>query len=123
MRNEQWAARPAKPPSSIFGNYAERVSAGALPLGIPQEAQKLPEPDHAQSTEPLQTAIDTAIARSFIYRFLAQAYEDPTEEGWAELTKANCLHSVESAVRALAGTAPALAEAVAQLCAQLKAEL
>src|SRR5439155_22787274 len=34
----------------------------------------------------LQGAIDLAVARTFIYRFLAKAFEDPTAQSWAALT-------------------------------------
>jgi len=80
-------------------------------------------PEVASDYSSLQTAIDQAVARSFLYRFLAQAYQDPTEEGWSELTSAGCQHDLESAGRALARTTPSLAESVALLRLQLKTEL
>jgi putative dimethyl sulfoxide reductase chaperone len=77
----------------------------------------------APLAQPLQTAIDAAMARSFLYRFLAQAYEDPTEQGWAGMTASSCQNLLESAVRTLAATDPSLAGAVATLRFQLKPEL
>ena len=59
---------------------------------------------------PLQSSIDSALARSVVYRFLAQAYEDPTEEGWVRLVALDCPQMLEPAVRTLAATAPALTE-------------
>src|SRR5262249_47171798 len=72
---------------------------------------------------PLQIAIDVAMARSFLYRFLAQAYQDPTEEGWGRLTELSLLGLVESGVRALNATTPLLAQTAATLRSQLKPEL
>jgi DMSO reductase family type II enzyme chaperone len=123
VQKEEWAARPAQRPNSVFGNCAERGPAEVQPLCTAHEAHKQPEADYGQSAEPLQTAIDIAFARSFFYRFLAQAYEDPTKEGWDQLTKASCLQNLESAAGALAATTPSLVESAAPLCSQLKSEL
>jgi DMSO reductase family type II enzyme chaperone len=60
--------------------------------------------------ESLQVALDTALARSFLYRFLAQAYQDPTNEGWAQLTGEDCRLNFDLAVRALADTTSLLKE-------------
>jgi putative dimethyl sulfoxide reductase chaperone len=57
-----------------------------------------------------------------VYRFLAQAYEDPTEEGWARLVALDCPQMLVPAVRTLAPTAPALTDAAAALQSQLKPE-
>jgi DMSO reductase family type II enzyme chaperone len=81
------------------------------------------KPNQGQTAEPLQTAVDTAMARSFVYRFLAQAYQDPTEEAWRLLTSASCLHDFELAARALAAQRPSLAQSIAELRFQLKTEL
>lgn len=109
-----WSPRPTEPPRSIFSNYQHREPADTQPLA--------PKADPGRPAPPLQTAIDIALARSFVYRFLAQAYQDPTEEGWRELTSASCLHDLEAAVHAMAVNAPSLAESVARLCGQLQSE-
>jgi DMSO reductase family type II enzyme chaperone len=70
----------------------------------------------------LQAAIDAAMARSCLYRFLAQAYEDPTAEGWSRMATTDCHQIVEPALRSLAATAPALAEPARALQSQLKPE-
>ena len=44
------------------------------------------------------------MARSFLYRFLAQAYEDPTEEGWTRMAHSDCRQILEAALRTLAAT-------------------
>jgi DMSO reductase family type II enzyme chaperone len=71
---------------------------------------------------PLQSSIDSALARSVVYRFLAQAYEDPTQEGWARLVASDCPQLLEPAIRTLAAAAPVLTEAAESLLAQLKPE-
>ncbi len=63
------------------------------------------------------------MARSFLYRFLAQAYEDPTEQAWASMTASSCQNLLESAVCTLTAAAPSLAETAAGLRSQLRPEL
>jgi DMSO reductase family type II enzyme chaperone len=122
VRNEEWAARPAKPPRSVFGNYSRQAATRAEPQGNAGEAKKQPAATQGQTAGPLQISIDVAMARSFLYRFLAQAYQDPTEEGWGRLTELSLVGLVESAVRALNAT-PFLAQTTATLLSQLKPEL
>jgi DMSO reductase family type II enzyme chaperone len=71
---------------------------------------------------PLQSAIDVAMARSFLYRFLARAYEDPTEAGWPEITEAASSQMMDSVVRTLAAAAPQLEKTVVALRSQLRSE-
>jgi len=123
VRNEEWAARPAKPPHSVFGNYPRQAATGAEPHGIAGEAKKQPATTQGQTAGPLQISIDVAMARSFLYRFLAQAYQDPTEEGWGQLTELNLQDLLGSAVRALNADTPLLAQTAATLRSQLKPEL
>lgn len=66
----------------------------------------------------LQGAIDSAIARSFLHRFLAQAYEDPTPEGWCWLTGVDTLATMRAAAAAL--MSPGLDAAGKQLAEALK---
>lgn len=63
------------------------------------------------------------MARSFIYRFLARAYEDPTEKAWEELTSEGSLKMLDSVVCALTDAVPAFKQAAVALRSQLKAEL
>jgi DMSO reductase family type II enzyme chaperone len=51
---------------------------------------------------PLQASIDLAIARSFLHRFLAKAYEDHTPEGWAWLCDATTHDSLRTATAVIA---------------------
>jgi DMSO reductase family type II enzyme chaperone len=70
----------------------------------------------------LQATIDAAVARSFLYRFLAQGFEDPTEAGWGRLIAAECQQSFQSAISCLAKESPALAEAARAFQAKLTPE-
>ncbi len=92
----------------------------------PEQGREPLEPTYASGSDaalPLQSAIDVAMARSFIYRFLAQAYQDPTEEGWVRLTEAGSQQCFEAAVQILAAANAALAAAGGVLRGQLKAGL
>jgi putative dimethyl sulfoxide reductase chaperone len=51
---------------------------------------------------PAETSVDEAIARSFTYRFLAQAYEYPNEEGWTWLSNPANQTPLWGALKALA---------------------
>jgi DMSO reductase family type II enzyme chaperone len=113
--NEQWAAYSSGPRRSIFNNYSSLSPAKTQ--GSP--SSETPANRNHLCTEPLQSAIDAAIARSFVYRFLAQAFQDPTEEGWGRLTDVNCHNMLESAVRILTANTPLLAQTVATLRSQL----
>jgi putative dimethyl sulfoxide reductase chaperone len=143
-RNEEWAARPAKSPRSVFANFLKTASAEPATLG-PERGHSCPQQRsvanrhcelgaseypglaadrnvRAPATGSLQTAIDGAMARSFLYRFLAQAYEDPTPEGWNRLASPECRQGFKRSARALAASAPALTEAACAFQSQLKPE-
>ena len=123
VRNDEWAARPAQPPRSVFGNYRPKAedmvaAGGRTRADVPSTAR-----DAGARAEPsLQSLIDAAMARSFLYRFLAQAYEDPSEEGWARMAAPTCRQTVDSAVRTLAASAPTLTNVAAPLQSQLQPE-
>src|SRR5262249_11137265 len=51
----------------------------------------------------------------FLYRFLAQAYEDPTEQAWTRITSGDCLNILDSVVRTLNSTSLTLAKAAIAL--------
>src|SRR5262249_2722650 len=103
-------------------NYRQ-TSAGAETPGVADESKKQPAARQDQNAGPLQIAIDVAMARSFLYRFLAQAYQDPNEEGGGRLTGLSSLALAESAVRAWNANAPLLAQTAATLRSQLQPEL
>ena len=124
MHNDEWAARPAVPPRSVFGNYPPPVAPGTAPLAREPISRNDADGEPGQIfVEPLQRGIDVAMARSFLYRFLGQMYQDPTVEGWAQVTASACREIFESAVRAAVAGMPPLAQAAAALLAQLRLEL
>ncbi len=87
-------------------------------------SQSTEQNDAAQKTVPtLQFSIDTALARTFIYRFLAKAFEDPEPDGWQWLSSEPTKSALWSTVQPLAPTAPAsFACAVAELANRLAPE-
>lgn len=105
-RSGEWAARTDTPKRSVFGNYRADGSPPAEPL--PSEASREPAPSvnatSASAMGHLQSAIDLAVARSFAYRFLAKAYEDPTPEGWAWLCAAGTQENLRAATAVVAAT-------------------
>jgi putative dimethyl sulfoxide reductase chaperone len=62
------------------------------------------------------------MARCFSYRFLAQAYADPTASNWAWMSAPDNLCFLHSAIRVLAASEPALQEASAAFSARLREE-
>lgn len=86
---------------SIFGNYqAANGDLASSPAGSGQATVRASSQAGAPT---LQVAIDTAIARAFIYRFLAKAFEDGEPESWRWLTKEQTKQSLAAAIRVLAG--------------------
>lgn len=90
----EWAARTTDTSKrSVFGNYRAEgtpASGSTCPEVAPQRAGP-------ETGAPLQSAIDLAMARSFIHRFLAKAYEDPMPETWRWLTQAQTIYSLRAA--------------------------
>lgn len=101
QRKSEFGLGQSPPRRSVFGNYkverqAELASTGAT------EPRVVPDLD----ATPLQSSIDTALARTFIYRLLAKAYEDPELEGWKWLSSDQTKSALESAGQAFAPFAP-----------------
>ena len=96
----EWAPRTNTPKRSVFGNYraADTSSSG-------RESSQAPLPDNQgrlttaapEERSSLQTSINLAIARSFIHRLLAKAFEDPTPASWQWLTDPPTVASLRSA--------------------------
>jgi putative dimethyl sulfoxide reductase chaperone len=89
----EWAARTDTPKRSVFGNYR----AEGAQLSEPAHSVAKPQNAGAETDAPLQAAIDLAVARSFVHRLLAKAYEDPMPETWRWLTKAQTINSLRTA--------------------------
>ena len=99
MRVGEWAARTTDTPKrSVFGNYRAEDAPAAARATLPAASRVTPAAA-IETSAPLQAAIDLAMARSFIYRFLAKAYEDPTPESWqmADATAARDLTCASAA--------------------------
>lgn len=124
FRITDWAARGEKPPRSVFRNYnppdKRRTSIANAPAPVLPLPRTNSGPRASDLGLPLQATIDAAVARSFLYRCLAQAYEDPTREGWGQMVATDGQQVLGPAVRVLATSAPALAEAARALQSQLK---
>ena len=101
LLNAEWAARSEKPKRSVFGNY--RAERAPVPEAARFEAKR---PYTGSETDaPLQPSIDLAVARAFIYRFLAKAFEDPRAEAWLWLTDSETIRSLRASV-AVVGPGP-----------------
>lgn len=65
-------------------------------------------------------SIDAAVARMFLFRFLAKSFEDPEPEGWGWLTAGDVTSSLRSSVETLApGDASALVQRNDELLSRL----
>ncbi len=69
---------------------------------------------------PSDPAVDAALARSFLYRYLAQAFADPTENAWAALADSDATRSLAAAALALSPAASELEERVRAFHSQLR---
>ena len=89
----EWAARTDIPKRSVFGNY--RVDGATV--SDPTSSEKKYQRTRSETGATLQAAIDLAVARSFIHRILAKAYEDPMPQTWRWLTQAQTINSLRTA--------------------------
>jgi TorA maturation chaperone TorD len=86
-----------RPRRSVFGNYGTgSVAAARQGAANPTEQSAALCRDAAT----LQSSIDSAMARTFLYAFLAKTFEDPEPEIWQWLTALE----TSAAVRSAAGT-------------------
>lgn len=116
-RGGDWTARTGNPRRSVFGNYTDQNRPA-----FPVEAELEGEGEGERAVGSLQSAIDIAVARSFIYRLIAKAFEDPTPEGWATLAASGCQASFSAAIAALSGGFPALADVARGFAAAFREE-
>ncbi len=92
----EWAARTDTPKRSVFGNYRADDSGSSGRESAPSSQSRLTSAA-TEDQATLQAAIDLAVARSFIHRFLAKAYEDPMPDTWRWLTQAQTINSLRAA--------------------------
>jgi len=98
IRRGEWAARTDTPKRSVFGNYR----ADGAPVSAPARSEAKDHRAGSGTGAPLQAAVDLAVARSFIHRFLAKAYEDPTPESWQWLCAPGTQESLGTATQVVA---------------------
>jgi len=121
-----WAASSDKPRRSVFDNYRAEESFGVPRLGgklskVSKHAEQINgEPPKGGTPNGLQDAIDAAVARAFLYQFLARAFGDPAAEIWAWLTDPETHATLQLAVRALANNSANLEESATAFAAQLQ---
>ncbi|MCC7377550.1 MAG: molecular chaperone TorD family protein [Verrucomicrobiales bacterium] len=114
----EWAATAGAPPRSIFGNFDD-PSVASTAASAPDH-ESLPagtagrRADPSSSPGPLEAAIHHALARSFVYRFLANTFEDPTPANWRWLTEPATLAAFRASASLLGGTVAAPAEVLGQ---------
>jgi DMSO reductase family type II enzyme chaperone len=99
---KRWEAKPAETKRSVFGNYraGESTPAGRQEAGAPGNSRRVATAEFTPAS--LQTSIDTALARAFLHRFLATAFQDPTDETWQWLGLADTRQTFWAAVKTLA---------------------
>jgi len=128
-----WAGRSAAKRRSVFGNYKgerDETKANSRAAGngnVTNAATSLGEGNSRDQTNrglgTLQSSIDEAVARSFIYRFIAKVFEDPSEENWSRLTEVGLQQALRISAKALGRALQAsLEEAVQRLLTRLKPE-
>lgn len=97
--SELQAERPRR---SVFGNYTAPVA----PVSGPARSEPPKKLAGSETGAPLQHSIDSAVARTFHYRFLAKAFEDADPQGWAWLTSDEVTGAFRSAAATLAPSSP-----------------
>lgn len=124
-RGGEWAARTDTPKRSVFGNYRADEPGSSGRESAPSDQSRRGSAATSDLAT-LQTSIDLAVARSFIHRFLAKAYEDPTPENWAWLCDARTQQSLRAATAAIAASrqsAASSSDSLTSACNALSAAL
>jgi DMSO reductase family type II enzyme chaperone len=100
--SELQAERPRR---SVFGNY--QSPSGATPQeDTPGVASAPTSAESVDDVASLQGSIDIAVARMFLYRFFAKAFEDPEPEGWSWLTAGDVTSALSSAAATVGSNPP-----------------
>ncbi len=108
--NSEFGVGEPPPRRSIFENYeAADPSDSIVATSMPVDGAAISSDDRplARRAAPIQSEIDTALALSYLCRFLAKAFEDPDPEGWRWLTGESTKSDFWLAVTQLAPAAPA----------------
>lgn len=92
----QWEARPTGRKRSIFGNFRDGGDAEGEAI-LPDEIAAA-----TVGSNTLPGDLDAAMARAFIYQFLARAFADPDGESWAWLGASENRQSFWAAVKTFA---------------------
>jgi len=88
---------PAGRRRSVFANYRAQSASGPEELsGSPPQSLARAQATPGSAKAP-QASAPQAVARAFLYRFLAKAFEDPTPTGWAWL----CSTDTHAALRSV----------------------
>jgi len=103
----EWSAPADGPRRSVFANYrADTGKQDTFSLGEGDGGDFEAGAGPGDATL-LQSAIDLAVARSFVHRFLAHAYTDPTREGWSWLCSRATWQNLLLALKAVKVEEPA----------------
>ncbi len=101
----------------MFGNYpaldsacASRDNADSAPTEVSDTDRRQSGAKAAPESDTMQSGIHRAVARSFVYRYLAQAYEHPTAEGWRWLTESGSVAALVSSAGLLGEVVQTAAE-------------
>jgi putative dimethyl sulfoxide reductase chaperone len=86
-----------RPRRSVFGNYNPVAASRESAADIERQPAAL-----SRDVATLQQSIDSAVARTFLYRFLAKTFEDPESDGWKWLTSGETCEALGSAAVAFA---------------------
>ena len=104
-------------PRSVFSNFNPEIPTDAE--NIPRTIRPAPSIE-ASPVRTLQSTIDESVARCFIYRFVAKAFEDPTTTSWTALADAPTQAALRLAVKVIAAkTNPSLEQAADIFVARL----
>ncbi len=85
-------------PRSVFGNFQQNSGSSSR---APDERPTRRGPSDVPASETLQQQINGAVARGFVYRFLAKAYENPTRQGWKWLCRKQVKQTLDVAMASL----------------------
>src|ERR1043165_3190221 len=101
----EYSSSPRDERRSVFGNYRETTEQDRKKKSDAQNSKSDKQfcgRDPASNGSGLQSAIDSGVARSFIYGFLARAYADPDQQTWAWLVNGKTLTTFQASVAAVA---------------------